>query len=59
MPSKKSDKPKRGRDAVLLPPLPMKFREALGDYLQVRPDSSAQQKRKARPPKRQPKTKAK
>jgi len=49
----------RGRSAVLLPPLPMKFREALGDYLQVQPDTSAKPKRKARPSKRQPKTKAK
>lgn len=28
---------KRGRDAVSLPPLPMKFREALSDYLKVKP----------------------
>lgn len=29
---------KRGRDAVSLPPLPMKFREALADYLKVEPE---------------------
>jgi hypothetical protein len=29
---------KRGRDAVLLPPLPMKFQEALADYLKVQPE---------------------
>lgn len=31
--------PKRGRDAVSQPPLPMKFLEALGDYLKVQPDA--------------------
>ena len=30
---------KRGRNAAMLPPLPMKFREALGDYLKVQPDA--------------------
>jgi len=40
---------KRGRDAVSLPPLPMKFREALGDYLKVEPEPKAQkQKRKSK-----------
>ena len=39
---------KRGRDAVLLPHLPMKFREALGDYLKVQPEPKKQKpKRKA------------
>lgn len=48
---------KRGRDAISLPPLPMKFREALGDYLKVQPEpkepnrirkARKQAKRKAR-----------
>ena len=38
--------PKRGRDAVSLPPLPMKFREALADYLKVEPDLKAAKKAK-------------
>jgi hypothetical protein len=49
--------PQRGRDAISLPPLPMKFREALADYLKVQPDASPEPKRKARPTKRQTKAK--
>lgn len=44
--------PKRGRDAISLPPLPMKFREALGDYLKVKPDAKEpepKRKRRAKP----------
>lgn len=39
---------KRGRDAVLLPHLPMKFREALGDYLKVQPDQKETKSTKKR-----------
>lgn len=44
-------KANRGRDAVLLPPLPLKFREALGDCLKVKPEAEPLAK-KTRTPKR-------
>jgi hypothetical protein len=49
---------KRGRAAVSLPPLPMKFKEAVADYLKINPPTepptstktkrAAKRKRKAR-----------
>jgi hypothetical protein len=34
--------PQRGRDAVSWPPLPMKFKEALADYVKVKPDNGTE-----------------
>ena len=50
----KKSKPERGRDAALLPTLPMGFHEALGDYLKVTPEPKQppKQKRKQRGKKR-------
>lgn len=50
--------PERGRDAVSLPPLPLEFKEALQDYLSVKPEpeSSAPTKRRTQP---KPETKRK